>query len=221
MIVMIILFLLNSVRTQSQIQAVTCISLDYFTTQDRARFQSQGYPNQVFMKIGVGANINISKRIFVGMNFEYYARREKFDCMYFIGPDDPPMPSLIVFIDNPNYACQFRGDSLIDYLDIPLMIGYDFFKTNTLTLFTSIGIGPQIVLKRTSSYINNQTNEMMHQNSNDKPYVLSNKTSRCKIGIEKIISSKLTLISSIEFKTDEFKFINNTFGINTAIGYAF
>lgn len=193
-------------------------ALDYVTTADTPKYRSLGYGNQFQFRYGVRAMARLNQRLSVGIALDAYNRSENYSCVHFPDPEDPPRSSYQIFINNPNYECQFKSEATISFLEIPLLIQYVLVQKENISIFVEAGVGYHISRNRKTKLTDLQTNAITEEEYKSF-FTWSRYTPRLSVGVAKNLSPKLTLAGTLLYKADNYSFNYSTWGLGTTLYY--
>ncbi|MEQ8705354.1 MAG: outer membrane beta-barrel protein [Phaeodactylibacter sp.] len=217
-LLLFLFFAQYTATAQSRFSLGVATALDFVTTSNIPRYQSLGYGNQFQFRYGVRAMARLNKRLSIGIALDAYNRSENYDCVHFPDPEDPPRSSYHIFINNPNYECQFKSEATISFLEIPLLVQYDLVQREDLSIFVEAGVGYHMSHHRKTKLTDLQTNAVSEEQ--DKSFFTwSRYTPRLSVGVAKNLSPKLTLAGTLLYKADNYSFNYSTWGLGTILYY--
>ncbi len=213
-----LLFAQYAASAQSRFSLGVSTALDYVTTPKAPRYNSLGYENQFQLRYGIKTMVRLHKRLSFGIALDAYRRKENYDCLYFPGSNDPPQGAYNIIINNPDYECQFKSETMISFLEIPLLVQYDLVQRGDLSIFVEAGAGYHMSHNRKTKLTDLQTNTITEEQYKSF-YTWSKYAPRLSVGIAKNLSSKLTLAGSLLYKVDDYSFNYSTWGLATTLYY--
>lgn len=203
---------------QSTFSLGVATSIDYIISNNKPKYRSLGYANQFQLRYGLRAMARLNQRLSVGIALDAYNRSENYSCVHFPDPEDPPRSSYQIFINNPNYECQYKSEATISFLEIPLLVQYDLVQKENISIFVEAGAGYHMSRSRKTKLTDLQTNAITEE-QNKSFYIWSKYTPRLSVGVAKDLSQKLALAGTLLYKADDYSFNYSTWGVGSTLYY--
>lgn len=203
---------------QSRFSLGISTAVDYVTTAEAPKYKSLGYGNQFQFRYGTRAMARLNKRLSLGIALDAYNRSENYDCVHFPDPEDPPQSAYNIIINNPNYECQYKSETSISFLEIPLLVQYNLVQRGDLSVFAEAGVGYHISHNRKTKLTDLQT-AVVTEEQDQSFFTWSQYAPRLSVGIAKDLSPKLAIAGTLLYKADDYSFNYSTWGLGSTLYY--
>jgi len=214
-------FIIYKGNSQIMISPGISTSVDYFTSSEFPKYLGSGSSKQINIRNGIFLRFDFSKKLSAGFGVETYRRDESFDCIYFPSANDS-LPTLTPLVNNAEYGCGSTSNATTSFLEVPIFVEYRFYYRNNLVIYSSIGIGPQIVFNRSVVITDNasQVAEDINLPASETSFINSWTKPRFSTGIRSKLIDRVLFDIFTEFRTDRIDFINNTYSLGLKISYS-
>lgn len=206
--------LLLSLNLSSQALSLGAgVSLGYYIPDQVPAFGRNGYPDHIYPELSLRAQLQLSKRFLLGVSISQFTRRERFDCIYFPGPEDA-LRNLGPPINNAQFGCPSSSDTKIYMMDADLLVWYQLLSRPKYEVYFGAGVGPVLLLDRKTTVTDNQSGEsQLFPDTEPGLVVWDWFTFRTGLSVARNISPKVKALARLDYRSEGGWFEQNTFSI--------